>query len=357
MLPTPKLFLICIMLFSWKLEVYSQLNQPIKNFEILWKTFDERYANFELKGIDWDSVYATYRPQITTQTGDRELFSICCQMLQTLSDGHVSIEAEHPIEEWDCGPPFDFSLEVAFPTDSAQASFKAVMDKSLEAHGFSSPIHKELSEDTRFQYRLSDSFGYLRLDEMTEDIHFLKFPKAMDEAVSAFQSKSAIIIDLRFNGGGFDHTSHMMARRLIREETFYLERRRRKGTLTYTSLRTRRIKPRRKGTFSKPIVILTSDYTASAAEVFLLLMKDLDHVTLIGDDSEGIFSDTFEFRLPNKWEVSLSHQQYFSQDQTNYEGKGIPVDIQIKNSPQDLLSQKDSVIEAAIKYLSDNMDN
>ena len=357
MLSTPKKLLICLILFSWGADVYSQVNQPIKNFEVLWKTFDERYANFELKGIDWDSVYTIYRPQITTQTEDKDLFRICCQMLQTLTDGHVSIEAEHLSGEWECGPPYEFSLEVAFPTDSAQAAFKAVMDKSLEAHGFSAPVYRELSEDTHFHYRLSDSFGYLRLDEMTEDINFLKFPKAMDEAISAFQSKSAIIIDLRFNGGGFDYTSHMMARRLIREETFYMERRKRKGKSTYTSVRTRRIKPTQKGTFSKPIVILTSDYTASAAEIFLLLMKDLEHVTLIGEASEGIFSDTFEFSLPNKWEVSLSHQQYFSQDSINYEGKGIPVDIQVSNSPQDLLSQKDPVIETAIEYLSGKIED
>ncbi|MEM8897760.1 MAG: S41 family peptidase [Bacteroidota bacterium] len=357
MLLNPKLLLFSLLLFSCKLDVYSQVNQPINNFEILWKTFDERYANFELKGIDWDSVHTTYKPRVTAQTEDRELFSICCEMLQTLSDGHVSIEAEHALGEWNCGPPYDFSLEIAFPSDSAWTAFEAVMDKYLRAQGFSVPIYKELSEDTHFQYRLSDSMGYLRLDEMTEDINFLKFPKAMDEAISAFQSKSAIIIDLRFNGGGFDHTSHLMARRLIQEETFYLERRRRKGTSSYTSLKTRSIKPTQKGTFSKSIVILTSDYTASAAEVFLLLMKDLEHVTLIGEASEGIFSDTFEFSLPNKWNISLSHQQYFSQDTINYEGKGIPVDIQVKNSPQDLLSEKDSVIETAIKYLSGKMED
>ncbi|MEM7512870.1 MAG: hypothetical protein AAF388_18220, partial [Bacteroidota bacterium] len=37
---------------------------------------------------------------------------------------------------------------------------------------------------------------------------------------------------------------------------------------------------------------------ASAAEVFLLLMKDLDHVTLIGDDSEGSFQIPLSFAYP-----------------------------------------------------------
>jgi len=98
-------------------------------------------------------------------------------------------------------------------------------------------------------------------------------------------------------------------------------------------------------------VILTSDFTASAAEVFLLLVKDLPNVTLIGDDTEGIFSDIKEFKLPNKWEVGLSHQQFFSQDMQNYEGVGISPSIKILNSQEDIEIQSDAVIRAGVEYL------
>jgi len=48
------------------------VNNPVGNFEILWKTFDERYANFELKKVDWNAIYQKYRPQINAQTTDLE---------------------------------------------------------------------------------------------------------------------------------------------------------------------------------------------------------------------------------------------------------------------------------------------
>ena len=112
----------------------------------------------------------------------------------------------------------------------------------------------------------------------------------------------------------------------------------------------RTVKSRGKIQFTKPIVILTSDFTASAAEVFIMLMKELPNVTLIGDETEGIFSDMYEFKLPNKWKVTLSHQQYFSKDKENYEGKGISPNFKILNTKADIQNQVDPVIQKAINY-------
>ncbi|MEL7221232.1 MAG: S41 family peptidase, partial [Bacteroidota bacterium] len=107
--------------------------------------------------------------------------------------------------------------------------------------------------------------------------------------------------------------------------------------------------------YTGPIVILTSDFTASAAEVFLLLVKDLPNVTIIGDNTEGIFSDMYEFKLPNKWQVSLSHQQYLSKDKMNYEGIGIAPDILIVNRREDLEGRYDPVLKEAINYLRNKL--
>ncbi len=40
--------------------------------------------------------------------------------------------------------------------------------------------------------------------------------------------------------------------------------------------------------FTKPIIILTSDWSASATEIFVLAMKELPYVTVIGNRTEGI---------------------------------------------------------------------
>src|SRR5262245_66647461 len=67
---------------------------PERNFEALWKTFHNRYPFFELRKVDWSRQYETYRPKVTRDTSDDELFDILCQMLDPLDDGHVELKAK-----------------------------------------------------------------------------------------------------------------------------------------------------------------------------------------------------------------------------------------------------------------------
>ena len=335
---------------------FSQLNKidsPIENFEKLWKEFDLRYANFDAKQVHWDEVYEKHRILINERTTNRQLFEISCSMLQELNDGHVTINPSFKEKDIECGPPYTFTLETAFDTDDRVSQFVSVMNLELTRNGFSKPMKKKLSEDTNFQYRVSDSFGYLRLDEMTEKNTFGKFNRALDEAIKAFYTKKGLIIDLRFNGGGWDYSAYKLASRFIAKgKTIgHFERMRIKGTDEYTQMKYRKVKSKGKKQFAKPIVILTSDFTASAAEVFVLLMRELPNVSLIGENTEGIFSDMYEFKLPNKWTVTLSHQQYFSQNKENFEGRGISPDIKIVNTRADIKNQRDPVIQKAIDHL------
>lgn len=351
-----KIFCTILLVLNFYGSALAQINEidsPIENFEKLWKKFDERYANFELKEVDWDKVHAKYRGLVDEKTTNKKLFEVCCFMLQELNDGHVTIQPDFDEDDIECGPPYEFLYDLEFASIEQEVKFEAVINDELERNGFSLPTKVELSEDSNFQYRQSNSFGYLRLDEMTEKITFGKFKRAIDKAVKSFRQKKGLIIDLRFNGGGWDHNAYKLASRFVpKGKTIgHFERKRIKETKDFTKLKYRKVRSGGKFQFVKPIVILNSDFTASAAEVFILVMNELQNVTLIGDDTEGIFSDMYPFRLPNKWIVTLSHQQYFSQDMVNYEGKGIPPDIKVLNSRKDIENQTDPVLQQAINYL------
>src|SRR6185295_4952029 len=67
---------------------------PEKNFEVLWRTFHNRYPFFELRDVDWRKQYDTCRPKVTSDTSDDELFDIFCRMLDPLDDGHVELKAK-----------------------------------------------------------------------------------------------------------------------------------------------------------------------------------------------------------------------------------------------------------------------
>ncbi len=349
-----KIWITCLLTLCVQLGLaQSKAKDPIRNFEHLWNRFNDRYANFELKGVDWEEVYKQYRPMVTADTSPEELFDICCQMVQELEDGHVGINPRFKENDIECGPPYEYYLYKEFATSEERLLYKQAIQKTLDQAEFGEKITKDLAGDTNFQYRLSDDWVYLRMDEMTESLAFGKFSRALDGCLEAAQNSRGMILDFRLNGGGLDIIGYRLASRLIApgETVAHYERKRIKGTQEYTELKERRIKAKGDYPFTKPIVILTGDFTASAAEVFLLLVKDLPHVTLIGDPTEGIFSDIQFFRMPNGWWGRLSHQQYFDLSNNNFEGKGIPVDITIRNTKERVQVGEDEVILAALAYL------
>jgi len=86
-------------------------------------------------------------------------------------------------------------------------------------------------------------------------------------------------------------------------------------------------------------------------ELFALAMKQLPHVTLIGDDTNGIFSYQLEKKLPNGWRYRLSYQIYFSADMVCYEGRGVPVDIRLLNRKCDIDNGEDPLITRALEVI------
>lgn len=59
-------------------------------------------------------------------------------------------------------------------------------------------------------------------------------------------------------------------------------------------------------TFTKPAILLANRFSVSAAENFVLAMRVLPHVTVVGDFTSGCFADMAWFDLPNGWRFSLS---------------------------------------------------
>jgi C-terminal processing protease CtpA/Prc len=80
-------------------------------------------------------------------------------------------------------------------------------------------------------------------------------------------------------------------------------------------------------------------------------MKQLPNVTLIGDDTNGIFSYQLEKKLPNGWRYRLSYQMYFSADMVCYEGRGVPVDIRLLNRKCDIENGDDPLITRALEVI------
>jgi C-terminal processing protease CtpA/Prc len=162
-----------------------------------------------------------------------------------------------------------------------------------------------------------------------------------------------LIIDIRLNPGGTDQCVYQIASRFADRKRVghHRKTKTKPGTDGFAELKTRYLSPH-ENTYLKPIVLLTHDASFSGADVFAMVMTELPQVTIVGEPTNGIFSNMLEKKLPNGWKYTLSFQVYYSADMTCYEGKGVPVDVPLRNTRSDLEKEADPLVLKALELLS-----
>jgi hypothetical protein len=325
-------------------------SDPEKNFEALWRTFHNRYPFFELRNVDWNKQYEIYRPQVTSETSDEELFEILRRMLDPLDDGHVELKATLSGHR----EPRRFTPEkmTAFHREFPGGGMKqllATTEKTLIRNGFGKP---QRTAAWMLHYSRSPEFGYLRILEL-EGIGMRALTRALDTIARDFDGLKGFIIDIRDNPGGEDSTAIAIINRFCDRKRVAFRRKTKigPGKDAFTPVKTWHLEPQGDAQFVGPIVLLTSDSVFSGGEAFALAIRQLPYVTIVGDHTNGIFSYQLEKKLPNGWEYCLSYQVYLSADHVCYEGKGVPADIELLNTKADIARGVDPLIARALEVL------
>ncbi|MFN8335956.1 MAG: S41 family peptidase [Cyclobacteriaceae bacterium] len=340
--------------------IHTAVSSPEKTFEVFWQTFEDQYAFFETRKTDWHKTYEQYRQMVNSNTSPDSLFSILCAMVEPLQDDHVEIYfiEKNRYRNFTAAKPSRFLKE--FPDEKSMKAFWHMVDQTLDHNGFHNPVDFGPKEDgvSLFQYSASPSVGYIRftrcyVTEKTENDRVLDPTQAgalFDVILQKIGKKEKIILDIRNNEGGLDEFSNAIASRFADTTRIgYYKQKRNGGYNDFTSLVPILVRPQRNA-FTKPVVILTNDQSCSAADVFALMMKALPNTTLIGENSTGIYSDMYVFMLPNGWYASLSNERYLSPDMKCYEGTGTPVDIEVRNTRNDLVTMRDPVLTKALQF-------
>jgi len=311
---------------------------PELNFEVFWHYFDENYAFFDLRNVDWDQVYETYHPRVTSKTTDDELLEILSAILGSLDDLHVSLSAG------------DRVIESAKPhalLRQWRQEFEIEGEDELYLAGFKK-LHQVITKDllngkSRVAAnnllvwgRIEPNIGYLnvlsmggfvgRKASLTEELAALE--KAMDQVMEHFRYVDAVVVDVCFNPGGEDAASLLIANRFADQERLAFTKKAVHGD-TFTETQEIYVHPEGEFQFTGPTVLLTSDATISAAEIFTLCMMVYPHVTRVGESTQGVLSDVLGKQLPNGWKVGISNEVYTAADENCHEGMGIPVQVEL----------------------------
>ena len=346
---------------NWRQPAHSM--QEL-NFEVFWQTFEDNYAFFELKGVDWSATYASHRSKVSAETTDDELFEILSEMVRPLKDGHIHIEAHDDNYFNYGGNPSIFHQE--FNSDSLRGEFWEMVSHTLLKAEFNplDSIGFELDGEKLFHYAKSDEIGYfrfLRSDPTGESYtgpDLIQIRKDLNVIFEDFKGLKGLIVDVRLHRGGYPEFSMEVAARFTEEKTVSRHTQSRisgAGYEDFDSLTTYYIEPEQvyaTEKFLKPIILLTNEGVGSAGETFVMSMKQFPHVTSVGSNTAGILSFMYEFNLPNGWWVSLSNSRTYSADMKLYEGTGIPVDHEVLNSIEDLNTGRDPVIIKALEILN-----
>ena len=309
-------------------------NNPEALFEDLWNTFNSEYASFSVRGVDWQEVYHNYRPLVTAGTSDEELAEIFKQVLRTLDDGHVSLIV--PGQEI-------FRSNKIYDEQTGLELF----DLELIKNGYMNNEYKG-GGDNWNTYGWIGDIGYLHISGFRDNV------LEMNAILDYFDSAKGLVFDLRANGGG-DFTYAMTEFGRFTEEERFVFRSRTKagpGEAEYTEWYDWYLSP--SGTyFDKPVVLLTDRLTISAGERAVMVLKTLPNLTHVGDTTNGAFATKLGKELANGWDYSIVSQQLEYRDGVDYEGTGMPPDIVMKNTLEEINQGQDKVLEEALKIISE----
>jgi carboxyl-terminal processing protease len=342
---------------------------PLYLFDILTQTFLEHYAFFDLRDIDWSTTTAQARMDLMMNSTDEELIEAIISVLAPLDDGHVTFDAEEHDVSFQSAPAAvlvqlyqEFLAQDEIEDMDSYVSTQIVTWLTIlsgylddENALFQSTKLDELSWGTT----ANGTIGYLNVFTMgPEDQE--RYSNDVRQAMSDLHDTHVMIIDIRVNGGGFDLVGLGIAS-YFTEHSYVAFTKKAVNGNDFTPQTEIFVEPARDQElrYSGQVILIVSESTASAAEIFTMAMSELPQVTLMGRNTSGELSDMLPKTLPNSWTFTLSNEVYLTPKGDSYEMTGIPPDIRPETDVL-LLSERqagvDSWMELALEVAQDRID-
>jgi carboxyl-terminal processing protease len=325
----------------------TQLNDSEYLFELFWSTLKENYAFAKERNLDWDKIYNDYKPKISSKTTKKELFNLLGEIVIVTKDQHTKIIAADGSTRQYSNVPTALLLGEIFKQQDSVKDFNTYINQFFKTNydNISNDLLKGKGKKVangKIEWGdVSGDIGYIHLHSLTgftesrlpriQHLDTLNF--YMSEIMKSFQTKKAVIIDVSFNFGGYDAAGLTVSsyftdkptkaytKYIFHNGNFY------KGTEFF-------VNPSMKYHFTKPVYVLATDISRSAAESFVMQMKSLPNVKVVGTNTLGIISDMLGKSIGDFY-LTLSNEKYLTPTGQTYEVKGVDVDIKVNVFPKD----------------------
>jgi tricorn protease len=364
-------------------------------FEESWRVMKHRFYDSRMHGVNWAAMKDSYEPLLGNIADSEELRTVIMQMIGELNASHTGVsgptgnegvQTRHPGFELESDPSGFYRVGHIYrkgPADHDYVKiakghfilgvngkdlkagenywrdFNQAPGRKLEFTVNSKPV-KEGSWTVSVEPLSAAAFGTLQYEKWVDDrkemvrklsggeIGYLHI-RAMDApSLRRFerellenQSKKALIIDQRFNGGGG-----------IDQELLQILNQRR-----YQSIQSRdsvqMMRPAR--AYFGPMVVMQNERSASDAEMFPDGFRTLGLGKLVGMPTYGAVIGTGAYRLLDGSTIRTPSSGVFTVKGENMENFGVQPDVFVDNTPPDFLAGHDRQIERAIEVLRGQM--
>ena len=193
---------------------------------------------------------------------------------------------------------------------------------------------------------LNGNIGYLNL-RMFVDIKYGR--EAATAAMSFLNNTNAIIIDLRTNGGGVPSMMQLLSSYFTDAKPVLLSNFYERKTNSETQLYTFETIDGKRMT-NKPLYILTSKKTFSAAEAFTYTLKHLDKAVVVGEITKGGANRTKSINLNNDFSISVPYiKSIHPVTKSNWEGVGVQPTIETAENDAFVIAYIDAIHKTVIR--------
>jgi len=292
---------------------------PPEVLKSLWTNFNNIHANLDIRMShntnfnSWYDVYYNehngYAKKVYPGMSKYLFFFLCGDMLKELNDPHVALFA--PGISSGSYNHSNLNIELV----------RGMLDGDGYI-GYTNFVYGRFSLDPDIGYIYISTFGRETGNEWGKEI---------DTIVSSLADTKALVLDVRYNGGGDINITEYIAARFVSVPKDYLKARVKRGPgpndlsdpIVYTVKSISKLSGNQYG-YTKPIVLLTNGYSVSAAEWFTMALRTQSHVTHAGERTCGAFSSRNDRYMINGWLYTISPERVTGMNGEIYEGEGIP---------------------------------
>ena len=209
-------------------------------------------------------------------------------------------------------------------------------------------VERRTIEISTVEHRMLDgNIGYISVASF-DDVTVNQFLTALEDLEN--QGETALIIDLRNNGGGLVSSAGSILDRLLPE-----------GLIVYTEDKygnREELKSDAENYFDKPLAVLVNGNSASASEIFAGAIKDYGIGTLVGTQTFGKGIVQKVYPLSDGTAVKLTVSKYYTPKGNNIHGIGITPDVEVELDADvanaiTIPEEKDNQLQKAVEILTE----